>query len=134
MLTLDYMKEGWEFPILQHPSALVGTDTELMPGSILCAGAILTVNIQAGMGLVVNLHTTVGHDCNLGAFVTLSPGCHLSGNVQLGDYVQMGTGAVVLPGIAIGHNTEVGAGAVVTTALPGHVVAIGVPARIARNR
>lgn len=134
MLMIDYMEEGWEFPILQHPTALVGTHTEIMPGTILCAGSILTVNISAGMGLIVNLHTTVGHDCELGAFVTLSPGCHLSGNAQLGDYVQMGTGSVVLPGISIGQNTEIGAGAVVNRTLPSHVVAVGVPARVIRNR
>jgi acetyltransferase-like isoleucine patch superfamily enzyme len=48
--------------------------------------------------------------------------------------VWIGANATILPGVRIGAGTVVGAGAVVTADLPPGVVALGVPARVARER
>jgi acetyltransferase-like isoleucine patch superfamily enzyme len=45
----------------------------------------------------------------------------------------LGTGAIVLPGVRIGKGSIVAAGAVVTKDIPPFSVAIGVPARVARQ-
>ena len=70
----------------------------------------------------------------IGAYSTLSPGVHISGNVTLEPYTFMGTGAVTvngLPGkpLTIGACAVVGAGAVVTKDVAGGVTVTGVPAR-----
>jgi maltose O-acetyltransferase len=53
--------------------------------------------------------------------------------ITIGDNVWLGSAAVVCPGVTIGDDTVVGAGAVVTRDLPAGVVALGVPARVARE-
>lgn len=106
-----------------HPSNTVGA------GSVLCRGTSLTVSIEVGDHVFVNLHCTIGHDVRLAPYTTLHPGVHLSGNVHLGEAVEMGTGSVVLPGVSVGEETVVGAGAVVHRDLPARCTAMGVPAR-----
>lgn len=52
--------------------------------------------------------------------------------VHIGKNCWLGAGVIVVPGVTIGDNTVVGAGAVVTKDLPANVVAVGVPAKVAR--
>jgi len=117
-----------------HPNVEYDHDyVEFGAGAVVCAGTILTVNIVVEPHAQINLDCTVGHDAVIGAYSTLSPGVHISGNVTLEPYTFMGTGAVTvngLPGkpLTIGSGAVVGAGAVVTKDVAGGVTVTGVPA------
>lgn len=54
--------------------------------------------------------------------------------VRIGRDVWLGTRSVVTRGVTIGEGAVVGAGAVVTADLPAYSVAVGVPARVIRQR
>ena len=54
--------------------------------------------------------------------------------VTIGDNVWLGAGAKVLDGVRLGNDVVVGAGAVVTSDLPDGAVAVGIPARVVRQR
>ena len=104
------------------------------PGVVVCAGSILTVNIAVEPHVQINLDCTVGHDAVLGAYSTLSPGVHVSGNVTLEACSFLGTGAVTVQGhpgrpLRIGADAVVGAGAVVTKDVPAGTTVVGIPAR-----
>ena len=58
----------------------------------------------------------------------------VSTGITLGRNVWLGTGAKVLDGVTIGSDVVVGANAVVTADLPDGAVAVGVPARVVRQR
>ncbi len=97
---------------------------EIGDGVVVCAGTILTVNILVEAHAQINLDCTVGHDAVIGAYSTLSPGVHISGNVTLEPYTFIGTGAVTVNGVAghpltIGSGAVIGAGAVVTRDIAG---------------
>jgi sugar O-acyltransferase (sialic acid O-acetyltransferase NeuD family) len=103
-------------------------------GVVVCAGSILTVNIEVEAHVQINLDCTVGHDAILRAYSTLSPGVHISGNVTLEPCSFLGTGAVTVQGLAdkplsIGTDSVVGAGAVVTKDVPAGATVVGIPAR-----
>jgi sugar O-acyltransferase (sialic acid O-acetyltransferase NeuD family) len=127
-------KAGRRAAVLVHPAATLGSDVQLGPGVVVCAGARLTTNVRLGQHTHVNVNGVVSHDCRLGEFVTLSPGALVNGSVTLEDHVLLGTAAVVTPGRTVGARTWVGAGAVVTSDLSPGVVASGVPARVRRQR
>jgi len=54
--------------------------------------------------------------------------------IYIGSEAWIGAGVIVQDGCTIGESTIVGAGAVVTESLPAKVVAVGLPARVLRDR
>ncbi len=117
------------FPILQHPSALMGQPTNQMgKGCIVTAGVILTTEIWLGDFVIVNLATTIGHDAHIGDFSSIMPQCSISGNVKIGKRCIIGSGSRILQGLALGDDSIVGAGAVVTKSFGDHSKVMGIPA------
>lgn len=53
--------------------------------------------------------------------------------VRIDDGCWIGAGATILDGVTIGRHSCIGAGAVVTTSIPPHSLAVGVPARVIRD-
>lgn len=117
------------FPVLMHPSAMIGPQVRLGEGSVVTAGCVLTVDIQIGRHVLVNLNTTIGHDVRIDDYASVMPGAHLSGFVKVGKSVFIGTGASVLQHITIDSGACVGAGAVVTKPVKKNETVIGIPAR-----
>ena len=54
--------------------------------------------------------------------------------VYIGNDVWIGRRAMILPGVTIGDGCIIGAGAVVTKNIPDYSVAVGVPAKVVKNR
>lgn len=126
--------EGIMFCNIFHPAAVYTPFITWGTGIIVTAGAILTNTITVGNHVHINLGTTIGHDVEIGAFCTLAPGAHISGQVRLETGCYIGTGAVILQDLEIGHWSIIGAGAVVTQSLPPNVTAVGVPAKVIKER
>ena len=103
---------------LVHPSANVGGDVKLGPGTVLCALSSVTTNIELGRHVLVDVGASVAHDCAVGDYATLAPGSRVSGEVVVEAGAWIGTQASV-----------VGAGAVVVADVPPGSVVAGVPAR-----
>ncbi|MGP1449624.1 MAG: acyltransferase [Wolinella sp.] len=54
--------------------------------------------------------------------------------IDIGDGCWIGASSVILHGVRIGEHSIIGAGAVVTKDVPPYSVAVGVPARVIKNR
>ncbi len=123
------------FPVLRHPDAVLGRHVEIGDGTIICPGVIATTDIRIGRFVTLNFDLTIGHDCQLDDYVTPRPGVLiLSGYSKIGEGADLGAGAVTIPGVEIGAWSIVGAGAAVTEPLPPHCTAVGVPARVIKQR
>jgi UDP-perosamine 4-acetyltransferase len=116
-----------------HPSAIcskwamVGPGSQLLPMSVINAGASLGANV------IVNSGAIVEHDCVLGDHVHVATGAQLASTVQVGNGAHIGAGATVRQNITIGDRAIVGAGAVVVKDVPPCLVVVGVPARPVRE-
>lgn len=118
------------YPTLIHPNVLIGSDMVTVgEGTIICAGNILTVNINVGKHVILNLACTVGHDTKIGNYSSFMPSVNISGEVDIMESVYVGTGAKIINQLEIGANTIVGAGAVVSKSLPPNCTAVGIPAK-----
>lgn len=118
-----------KFPVLIHPTSVLGLSIQIGEGTVITAGCRLTVDIKIGKHVLLNLNTTIGHDVSIGNFSSIMPGVHLSGHVQVGESVLIGTGASVLQQVTISDNAIIGAGAVVNKQVKEGVTVAGVPAR-----
>ena len=117
------------YPILIHPSVIYSERVTFGEGSIICAGNTLTVDIQIGKHVIINLDSTIGHDAVIGDYSTILPSVNISGCVNIDKCVNIGTGSAIIQGMKIGNNTIIGAGSVVTKDLPENCTAVGVPAK-----
>lgn len=86
------------------------------------------VGIGPGVRIITSFHREAGrHVPILSSPIELAP-------VVIEDHCDLGVGAIVLPGVRIGRGTQIGAGAVVAQDVPPYSVAVGVPAKVTRER
>ena len=86
------------------------------------------VGIAPGVRIITSFHTEAGRATPiLSSPIELAP-------VVIEDDCDLGVGAIVLPGVRIGKGAQIGAGAVVTEDVPAYSVAVGVPAKVVRER
>ncbi|WP_010249577.1 acetyltransferase [Myroides injenensis] len=118
------------FPNIISPFALISKDfVSLGQGNVICAGTIITCNIEIKDFVILNLSCTVGHDTIINSYSSFMPSVNISGEVVIGEGVYVGTGAKIINLLEIGEYTIVGAGAVVAKTLPEKCTAVGIPAK-----
>lgn len=67
-------------------------------------------------------------------FSSLAPNATTGGNVRIGSFSAVSLGANIVHGKTVGHHTVIGAGALVLDDVPGFSVAVGVPAKVVKQR
>ncbi len=120
------------FDTAVHPSAVIGGNTSLGPGTVVMAGAVINCGTTVGRHVIVNTAAGIDHDCLIGDFVHISPGARLGGGVSVGAGSWIGLGASVINNCRIGRNVIVGLGAAVIRDIPDSWVVAGNPARFLR--
>jgi len=121
------------FATLIDPFARVGINVNIGEGSIICAGVVLTAQINVGIQTIINLNCTIGHETKIGNFVTIAPLTAISGRVIIGENVELGTSSAVRPGLEIGSNSLLGMGGILTKNMPENTVFYGNPAKFIKN-
>lgn len=77
-------------------------------GSIICAGSILTTNIEIGDFSQIHLNCTIGHDTIIGSYFTATPGVNIAGCCKIGNLVYVGTNSSIRDKSTICDNTTLG--------------------------
>ncbi|GAB4490471.1 MAG: NeuD/PglB/VioB family sugar acetyltransferase [Anaerolineales bacterium] len=108
-LLADY---GFVFPILRHPRATVEPSARLEDGVQVFANAYVGSAAVLHERCMVNTGAIVSHDCEIGRYAHLAPGCLLAGHVQVGERALVGMGVTTIIGLKIGEGARVGNGAV----------------------
>ena len=121
-----------KFATLIDPSVEISEFSSIGEGTVICAHTILTVNVEIGRHVIINLDCTIGHDAVLQDFSTLYPSVNISGNVHVGYGAELGTGTQVIQGKTIGEKSIIGAGSVVIRDITAKGTYVGVPTRIVK--
>lgn len=108
------------------------TGIEIHPGAKIGKGLF----IDHGMGVVIGETTEIGDNCTIYQGVTLGGTGKDKGkrHPTLGDNIMIGAGAKVLGPLTVGDNSKIAAGAVVLSNIPEHSTAVGVPAKVVRQK
>ncbi|MBF0425872.1 MAG: NeuD/PglB/VioB family sugar acetyltransferase [Magnetococcales bacterium] len=128
-LFLRLQKQGYQFPSLVHPDAVVARGVRVGAGAQIMAGAVVQVGSVVGENAIVNTGAVVDHDGAVGAHAHVGPGAVLCGGVTVDEGALVGAGATVIQGVHVGHHAVVGAGAVVVRNVANGARMAGVPAR-----
>lgn len=131
-ITAVVINMGYEIINLIHPNVIIGIDVKVGNGCVFMAGAIINSGSRIANGVIVNTAATVDHDCEIGNFVHLSPGVHISGTVRICSYTWVCIGASVTNNILLECKDRemiiVGAGAVVLDDIFEAGIYVGIPA------
>lgn len=118
------------FPTVIHPSVIYDKrSVKVGKGSIICPGNLITTEIEIGDFVHLNINSTVGHECEIGNFSTISPGVQISGNVIISTNVFIGTGAAILEKVEITANSIIGASALVNKTIEEAGTYVGMPVK-----
>lgn len=128
--------EEYGIPIatIIHPSAIISPTAQVNCGSTILANAVIHTLARIGTGCIINTGAIVEHDCVIKDFVNMSPNCAMAGHCSVESRAFLGIGSILSPGVTIGEDAVIGAGAVVLTDIPAHATAVGVPAKIIKQR
>lgn len=106
-----FKAQGYYFPLLIHPAAVVDVTAQLEEGVQVMAGAVIQADAQVAVNTIINSRACVDHDCQIGAHSHIAPGAVLCGNVKVEPDSYIGAGAVLTQGLRIGVASIIGAGA-----------------------
>jgi len=123
---------GLKPAILIHPNVIMSKYVKVGEGTIICSSNTITVNVEIGKHVIINLDCTIGHDVLIQDYVTILPSVNVSGSVILEDGSSIGTGSAIIQGKRVGINSIIGAGTVVVKDVPANCTAVGVPAKVVK--
>jgi len=123
------MARGAVFSQLIHRTAIIGDNVEMAAGVVMCPFSVASANNRLGVGVALNLHTTVDHDATVDDWSQINCHCDLTAAVRIGKEVFLGSSVSVIPGITIGDRAYVGAGSVVHRNVAADTKVVGCPAR-----
>jgi len=119
---------GAVFATIAPPSAYLGQYCTVGEGAVIMPFFGMTVNCSIGRFATLQL-CGIGHDAQIGDFVTISAHAHLLGNVRIGNRVFLGANAVIAPNTHIEDDAYVGVGSVVLKRVRQGEKVFGNPAR-----
>lgn len=126
---IKQLPKSTKFETLIHPNITISKWNKIGEGSIICAGCILTCNIELGQHTHVNLDCTIGHDCKIGDYFTAAPSVNISGKCKIGKKVYIGTNSAIRDKISICDEVTIGMGSIVVKDINEPGIYIGNPTK-----
>lgn len=133
-VTKRVLDAGYKIINVISKNAVISSRATLGIGTVIMSGAVVNADVTIGDGCIINTNASVDHEGIIGDYTHIAPGCALSGKVTVGRQCLLGTGCRVIDGICIGDNSVVGAGTVVIKEINRNCTAVGVPAKIIKEK
>lgn len=108
----------------------IGLPQSLAGGMTMLPWTLISTHVEVGEGLLMHIHSSIGHDCKIGDFVTICGGATLLGRVTIGDRVFIGTDATISPDVTVGDDAFICVGSVVVRDVPPGAKVFGNPAKV----
>ena len=131
---VNKINNKFKFATIIHPKVYIHDYMTIGEGTIIYEGAIITANIQVGNHVIISPKCGIGHDSIIKDYVSLLWNVNVSGNDVIEEGVMMGSGSTIIQGKKIGKGSIIGAGAVVIDDIDSFTTAVGVPAKVVKER
>ena len=125
----EVTKIGYKTPALISPFTTIDDSAQLGEGTEIFDGSYIDFGVNIGKNSIVNINTTICHDCYIGNNVILSPRTIVAGGCFIEDNCFLGTNSTLNPHLSIKSGCIIGSGAIVTKNLIQSGIYIGNPAK-----
>ncbi len=122
--------EGVRFATLVHPVAHVAEIDKVGEGSVIAGYALVSEGVTLGCGVFLNSMVIIGHDCNIGDYVSCFPKAQISGGCRIGEAVSIGAMSYIHEKKTIGDESVVAPGSIVLRNVKPRAHAMGNPAKM----
>lgn len=113
-----------------HPSSyIMDSNIIIGEGSFIGANSILTTNINLGKHALLNRANHIGHDCEIGDYLSMMPGAIISGDVKIGNQVYIGTNSSIKEKLSISSSTILGMNSCTIQNINSPGTYVGVPSK-----
>ena len=117
------------FPVLIHPTARIAHSAIIGEGSIIGIDCIVSVNVNIGKHVFLNMRTVVGHDTVISDFCSCLVNCVIAGDVAIDERALLGSGCIIMEKTHIGRKARVGMGSIVSCDVQDNHVVMSRPAK-----
>lgn len=125
---------GGRLANLLHPNIVVSPSARLGEGVMVNAFSFIYANAHVGDLTLIESHCVIGTEVVVGEACMIAPGVHINRGARIGEDTFVGSGGMVAPNVTIGRGCAIGAAAAVFRDVPEGKIAVGVPAKVARER
>ena len=120
---------GVQMATVIHPTAQVFSTENIGTGSIICAHAVVSVDVTIGRSNIINFGSMIGHDCRTGDYCTINSNSVISGNVHIGEGCEFAPGSFIYQGKSVVNHSKIGPNSTVYDNITRPGTYIGNPAR-----
>ena len=132
--TAELRAAGLRLVSAVHPQTFIDSPARVGDGGIIEMGVAVHPGATIGEGVFLGGGAIISHHSTVGDYCLIAGGVVFGGHVVVGAFTLLGVGAAIQPHVRIGNNVVVGVGAAVVSDLPDNVVAVGVPAKVIKQR
>ncbi len=111
----------WNWMCQYHENLKLGKNTDI--------GAFTYINAKYGVEIEENVQ--IGSHCSIYSWSTIDD---KQGKVIIKKNARIGSHSLVMPGVTIGENAMVGAFSFVNRDIPDNATALGIPARVVKEK
>lgn len=116
---------------MPNPKLYIGDNSVIGRHCMLTAKNLIRIGSNVLMGAYVQV---IDHNHGMAAGIPIREQRAEIGEVVIGNDVWIGAGAKILANVHIGDGAIIGSNAVVTSDIPANAIAVGVPAKVIRQR
>ena len=126
--------KNWKPPEIEHGKLtkwnwMIQYPEELQLGKYVDIGAFTYINAKYGVEIEDNVQ--IGSHCSIYSHSTID---NKKGKVVIKKNAKIGAHSVIMPGVTIGENSIVGACSLVNHDIPPNIIAVGIPAKIIKEK
>ncbi|MBC3538795.1 hypothetical protein ACFSC6_20315 [Rufibacter sediminis] len=116
-----------------HPTAYIGANVELGPGSVVMPHAIVSTSVKLGTCARVMIGAIISHNCDIGAHTFIAAGSCSGSNLKVGIGVHISMNCTVREFVSIGDYSTLAMGSVLLKDMGTSEIWAGNPAKLLRN-
>jgi acetyltransferase EpsM len=110
-------------------SVPIGLNVNMGVGCVVNPRSSISSDVRLGSYVLVNCNSGIGHDVVVGDFTSILGHVAINGNVEIERHCLIGAGAIIHPGKKIERGSTVGMGAVVFRKVMAGTTVLGNPAK-----
>ena len=125
---------GFKITTIIDPLAEISESARISEGVFVGKRVVVNAEARIDEFAIINTGTILEHGCEIGAFSHVAVGTVICGDVKIGGDVFIGANTTIIQGVEIGMGSVVGAGALLNKSVPKYCTAVGVPAKIIKQK